>query len=102
MSRLDHLEFVGWLALVGLRFLCSMLFFSTHLQMLMIGQLVFSGSAAYLVKGFAPFAAGSGISEVKCILSGFWIKGYLGMSTLAIKSLTLVSLIMSHTYIVLT
>ena len=55
-------------------------------------QLAFSGAAGYLVRAFAPFAAGSGISEVKCVLAGFWIKGYLGLSTLLIKSLTLVSL----------
>lgn len=59
-------------------------------------QLLFSGAAGYLVKAFAPFAAGSGISEIKCILSGFWIKGYLGVSTLAIKSLTLVCLLQAN------
>ncbi|CDW97361.1 hypothetical protein [Sporisorium scitamineum] len=44
---------------------------------------------AHLVKSFAPYAAGSGISEIKCILAGFVINGYLGFWTLAIKSLTL-------------
>lgn len=44
---------------------------------------------AHLVKAFAPYAAGSGISEIKCILAGFVINGYLGFWTLAIKSLTL-------------
>ncbi|CBQ73889.1 probable voltage-gated chloride channel (clc-a) [Sporisorium reilianum SRZ2] len=44
---------------------------------------------AHLVKCFAPYAAGSGISEIKCILAGFVINGYLGFWTLAIKSLTL-------------
>lgn len=32
------------------------------------------------------FAAGSGIPEIKTILSGFVIKGYLGVSTLFVKS----------------
>ncbi len=31
---------------------------------------------AHLVKSFAPYAAGSGISEIKCILAGFVINGY--------------------------
>ena len=44
---------------------------------------------AHLVKSFAPYAAGSGISEIKCILAGFVINGYLGFWTLAIRSLTL-------------
>ncbi|CDZ97087.1 voltage-gated chloride channel [Phaffia rhodozyma] len=45
--------------------------------------------AARIVKSFAPYAAGSGISEIKCILGGFIIKGFLGFWTLIIKSLAL-------------
>ncbi|KAH9445273.1 hypothetical protein Pst134EA_031498 [Puccinia striiformis f. sp. tritici] len=33
------------------------------------------------------FAAGSGIPEVKCILSGFVIRGYLGLSTMLTKAI---------------
>ncbi|KAG9006370.1 glycerol ethanol, ferric requiring protein [Tulasnella sp. JGI-2019a] len=50
---------------------------------------IFSYMAAHLVRSFAKYAAGSGISEIKCIVSGFVIKGYLGTWTLVIKSLTL-------------
>lgn len=50
---------------------------------------LFSYSAGKLVKSFAPYAAGSGISEIKCILGGFIINGFLSIWTLAIKSLTL-------------
>lgn len=50
---------------------------------------IFLAVAAVLVKGYAPFAAGSGISEIKCIVSGFVMNGFLGWSTLAIKSLGL-------------
>ncbi|KAG0250091.1 glycerol ethanol, ferric requiring protein, partial [Actinomortierella ambigua] len=50
----------------------------------------FAASAAFLVKKYAPYAAGSGISEIKCILAGFIMKGYLGGWTLIIKSLGLV------------
>lgn len=53
--------------------------------------LAFAFSAAFLVRSFAPYAAGSGISEIKCILAGFIMKGFLGLATLVIKSLTLVS-----------
>ncbi|KAG8735124.1 glycerol ethanol, ferric requiring protein [Ceratobasidium sp. 414] len=51
--------------------------------------MLFSLVSAHLVDSFAKYAAGSGISEIKCILAGFVMKGYLGLSTLIIKSLTL-------------
>lgn len=38
----------------------------------------------------APYASGSGIPEVKTILSGFIIRGYLGLSTLMTKSVGLI------------
>ena len=50
---------------------------------------VFSATAARLVKSFAPYAAGSGISEMKCIIAGFVMKGFLGATTLFIKSIGL-------------
>ncbi|KAJ3996350.1 Cl-channel protein [Lentinula boryana] len=49
----------------------------------------FSFVAAHLVRSLAKYAAGSGISEIKCILAGFTMKRFLGFSTLCIKSLTL-------------
>lgn len=45
--------------------------------------------SAFIVYSFAPYAAGSGISEIKCIIAGFVMKGFLGARTLVIKSLTL-------------
>ncbi|CAM1511207.1 Fc.00g087200.m01.CDS01 [Cosmosporella sp. VM-42] len=49
----------------------------------------FAFVAATLVKSFAPYAAGSGISEIKCIIAGFVMKGFLGFWTLIIKSICL-------------
>ncbi|XP_003741013.1 H(+)/Cl(-) exchange transporter 5 [Galendromus occidentalis] len=53
-------------------------------------SILMAGSAAQLVKTFAPYASGSGIPEIKTILSGFVIRGYLGKWTLLIKSVGLV------------
>uniref|UniRef100_A0A3Q4HBT1 Chloride channel protein n=1 Tax=Neolamprologus brichardi TaxID=32507 RepID=A0A3Q4HBT1_NEOBR len=52
--------------------------------------LMFSFLAVILVRAFAPYACGSGIPEIKTILSGFIIRGYLGKWTLIIKTITLV------------
>ncbi|PHH75360.1 hypothetical protein CDD80_2457 [Ophiocordyceps camponoti-rufipedis] len=50
---------------------------------------LFAFVSATLVKSFAPYAAGSGISEIKCIIAGFVMKGFLGLRTLLIKSVCL-------------
>ncbi|EXK35293.1 chloride channel, other eukaryote [Fusarium oxysporum f. sp. lycopersici 4287] len=50
---------------------------------------LFACVAGTLVKSFAPYAAGSGISEIKCIIAGFVMKGFLGWWTLIIKSVCL-------------
>ena len=55
-----------------------------------IFSLMFAASAALLVKVFAPYACGSGVPEIKTILSGFVIRGYLGKWTLLIKSLGMI------------
>ncbi|MCJ1312222.1 glycerol ethanol, ferric requiring protein [Agyrium rufum] len=52
-------------------------------------SLIFASTSAALVKAFAPYAAGSGISEIKCIIAGFVMKGFLGFQTLFIKSIAL-------------
>ncbi|KAG7664447.1 GEF1 [[Candida] subhashii] len=49
----------------------------------------FSFTAAVLVKTYGPNAAGSGISEIKCIISGFVMDGFLNWSTLVMKSVGL-------------
>ncbi|KAF3085834.1 glycerol ethanol, ferric requiring protein [Orbilia oligospora] len=50
---------------------------------------LFALISATLVRSFAPYAAGSGISEIKCIIAGFVMKGFLGFWTLLIKSIAL-------------
>lgn len=52
-------------------------------------KILFAYAAANLVKAFAPYAAGSGVSEIKCIIAGFVMKDFLGFWTLLIKSITL-------------
>lgn len=54
-----------------------------------IAQVAFATTAAILVRSYAPYAAGSGISEIKVIIAGFVMKGFLGAWTLLIKSVTL-------------
>lgn len=51
--------------------------------------MIFALTSAGLVRSFAPYAAGSGISEIKCIIAGFVMKGFLGFWTLIIKSIAL-------------
>uniref|UniRef100_A0A671QTF0 Chloride channel protein n=1 Tax=Sinocyclocheilus anshuiensis TaxID=1608454 RepID=A0A671QTF0_9TELE len=57
---------------------------------IMFWALLFAFLAVILVRAFAPYACGSGIPEIKTILSGFIIRGYLGKWTLIIKTITLV------------
>ncbi|PGH26869.1 hypothetical protein AJ80_01451 [Polytolypa hystricis UAMH7299] len=54
-----------------------------------IVAVLFAFLSAVLVDSFAPYAAGSGISEIKVIIAGFIMKGFLGARTLLIKSICL-------------
>jgi len=65
------------------------LFYNITFSVLTPSQILFAWTAATLVKSYAPYAAGSGISEIKCIIAGFVMKGFLGFWTLIIKSITL-------------
>ncbi|KAJ1726592.1 glycerol ethanol, ferric requiring protein [Coemansia biformis] len=44
---------------------------------------------AFLVREYAPLAAGSGLPEIKAILGGFVIRGFMGAWTLLMKSVGL-------------
>ncbi|KAJ3165799.1 hypothetical protein HK101_000169 [Irineochytrium annulatum] len=50
----------------------------------------FAASGSFLVKVFAPYAAGEGVPEIKTILGGFVIRKFLGGWTLLIKIVGLV------------
>jgi len=55
--------------------------------------------AAHLVRSLAKYAAGSGISEIKCILTGFIMQGFLGFATFFVKSMTLVSISLAASFV---
>lgn len=73
----------------------SFIFFSQYVSLasrqirINKNQMLFALTSASLVKSFAPYAAGSGISEIKCIIAGFVMKGFLSFWTLLIKSICL-------------
>lgn len=71
-------DWVSWTAFSGVQWVVYVAFAG-----------LFAFTCAFLVKSFAPYAAGSGISEIKCILAGFIINGYLSFATLSIKSIAL-------------
>ncbi|RKO87233.1 hypothetical protein BDK51DRAFT_29257, partial [Blyttiomyces helicus] len=50
--------------------------------MFIVFATAFAGASAVLVRYYAPYAAGSGIPEVKTILGGFVIRKFLGGWTL--------------------
>ncbi|KAG0681068.1 glycerol ethanol, ferric requiring protein [Pichia californica] len=52
-------------------------------------SLIFGLFSSFLCIYFAPNASGSGISEVKCIVSGFNRNEFLNLSTLIIKAISL-------------
>ncbi|KAI8067972.1 chloride channel [Gongronella butleri] len=57
---------------------------------------LFAATCAHMVKTFAPYAAGSGISEIKCIIAGFVMRGFLGGWTLVMKSIGLTMAVASN------
>ena len=46
---------------------------------------LFATTSAFLVKKFAPHAAGSGVPEIKAVLSGVVIRGYLSSMAFVVK-----------------
>eukprot|EP00049_Salpingoeca_infusionum_P000803 m.42478 g.42478 ORF g.42478 m.42478 type:complete len:791 (-) comp10693_c0_seq2:209-2581(-) len=64
--------------------------YALRLAMYTIIAAVLAGMASLFVVHLAPYATGSGIPEVKTILSGFVIRGYFGFKTLVVKATGLV------------
>lgn len=56
----------------------------------MLLAIVFGFLSALFVITLAPYATGSGIPEVKTILSGYVIHGYLGKITLIVKTMGMI------------
>lgn len=79
-----------WPQLLGITTDHSFFDYTTSFLTYVISSILLAGLAALLVKRFAPHARGSGIPEVKTILSGFVIKGYLGKWTMTVKSICMV------------
>uniref|UniRef100_A0A6Q2XI81 Chloride channel protein n=1 Tax=Esox lucius TaxID=8010 RepID=A0A6Q2XI81_ESOLU len=82
-------EWQSWAELLGGSSVGASAYIVDYL-MFIIWALLFAFLAVILVRAFAPYACGSGIPEIKTILSGFIIRGYLGKWTLIIKTVTLV------------
>uniref|UniRef100_H2YSM9 Chloride channel protein n=1 Tax=Ciona savignyi TaxID=51511 RepID=H2YSM9_CIOSA len=81
-------EWKTWATIFGVENSNTGLTYGVNYLLYIVSALIFASLAALLVKMFAPYACGSGIPEVKTILSGFIIRGYLGKWTLLIKSIT--------------
>ncbi|RWS27196.1 H(+)/Cl(-) exchange transporter 3-like isoform X1 [Leptotrombidium deliense] len=81
------LQWKTWPQLLGITNLDNFGSYVISYFMYILTSVFFATLAALLVKTFAPYACGSGIPEIKTILSGFIIRGYLGKWTLIIKSL---------------
>lgn len=75
----EHLDISSAAALYAFNYAVYVLF-----------AVVMAGLAGLFVVVLAPYAAGSGIPEVKTILSGFVIRGYLGAWTLVVKAVGMV------------
>ncbi|KAJ1655432.1 hypothetical protein IWQ61_004819 [Dispira simplex] len=56
-----------------------------HYLIYLTSGILLAGASSLLVVRFAPYAASSGISEIKTILSGFIIRQFLGFRTLTVK-----------------
>ena len=58
--------------------------------MFVFWSVIYAAFIVALVVGSAPYASGSGIPEIKTILSGFIMYGYLGKWTFFIKSIGMI------------
>ncbi|XP_076807131.1 H(+)/Cl(-) exchange transporter 4-like isoform X1 [Clavelina lepadiformis] len=80
-------KWLAWSDVFGMSAQNAQGVYAVNYVMYIVVAVILATFAGLLVKVFAPYACGSGIPEVKTILSGFIIRGYLGKWTLLIKSL---------------
>ena len=80
-------QWKAWPQILGLENINTFGGFIISYFFYILWSIFFASLAVMLVRTFAPYACGSGIPEIKTILSGFIIRGYLGKWTLTIKAL---------------
>ena len=51
---------------------------------------LFAALAAYVVSEMEPFASGSGLPEIRVVLSGFALEGYFSLRTFVVKAVSVV------------
>ncbi|CAF1120862.1 unnamed protein product [Adineta steineri] len=78
-----------WSAIFGMDELLVSAWFFRYF-MFIFWSVIYATFIVILVVGSAPYASGSGIPEIKTILSGFIMYGYLGKWTFLIKSIGMI------------
>eukprot|EP00761_Pharyngomonas_kirbyi_P003103 gb/GECH01003107.1/.p1 GENE.gb/GECH01003107.1/~~gb/GECH01003107.1/.p1 ORF type:complete len:752 (+),score=138.65 gb/GECH01003107.1/:1-2256(+) len=79
-----------WAEIFGVAEESSAQLYIVNYIMFCIAAMLLGGFSAFLVRAYAPYAAGSGIPEVKTILGGFVIKSFLSLWSLIIKAFGLI------------
>ncbi|XP_033127501.1 H(+)/Cl(-) exchange transporter 3-like isoform X3 [Anneissia japonica] len=87
-GEIDCPQWYTWAEILGIQEQGTVAFLINYLFFVILA-VTMALMAVMLVRVFAPYACGSGIPEIKTILSGFIIRGYLGKWTLIIKSMTM-------------
>ncbi|KAG8194809.1 hypothetical protein JTE90_017250 [Oedothorax gibbosus] len=82
----DCIQWASWYSLFGLEYFYAGDYALSY-AFYVSWSLCFALLASTMVRTFAPYACGSGIPEIKTILGGFIMRGYLGKWTLVIKSM---------------
>ncbi|EDV19344.1 uncharacterized protein TRIADDRAFT_33732 [Trichoplax adhaerens] len=88
----DCPEWLSWSQIFGIMSSSASIFAFEYFVYVLVSFLL-GFLAAVLVRDLAPYACGSGIPEIKTILSGFVIRSYLGKWVLLIKSLTMMMVV---------
>ena len=68
----------------------SFLHFFVDFTFYILSSITMAFLSACLIVKFAPYASGSGIAEIKCIMSGFVIRRFLGIRTFIGKTIGII------------